>query len=241
MALYKILGFLERILIGSFFGGLIRLGFGLLAFGFWDVILYGIDTFAFAEAAKRPGESIGYLEIFGVICVFIGLGGKLLESRQGKKAALNNDKLFLKENFSRMSDAKVQDEFERLYNVKNVNIQSIRRLLAHPVNKNAVIYLFCRCHRHVLIKGTWFTEASKFLMLRYSIGYLLWCLLPLSIIACIAFSIIETLFPGLTKSGPHASFGFAVLGLLTFCAAYVLLAQLRELAHAVTLVRKFRP
>lgn len=241
MVLEKILQFLERVLIGSFFGSLIRLGFGLLSIGFWDVLIYGIDTFASIEAAKHSGESIGYLEIFGVICVCVGLAGKFLESRLGKITAINREKLLLKENFLRMSDAKVQDEFERLYDVKNVSIQSIKRLLAHPTNKNAVIYLFCRCHRHVLAKDTWFIEASKFLMLRYNIGYLLWCLLPLSIIACITFSIIETLFPGITRSGPHASFGFAGLGLLTFCAAYVLLAQLRELAHAVALVRKYHP
>ncbi len=241
MVVEKILGLLERVLIGSLFGSLIRMGFGLLAIGFWDVLIYGIDTFVSSKAAERPGESIGYLELFGMACIFVGLVGKLLELFLRKKSTLNNDRLLLKEKFSLMSDAKVQDEFERLYEVKNIDIKSIRRLLAHPTNKNAVIYLFCRCHRHVLAKDTWFIEASKFLTLQYNIGYLFWCLLPLSIIACIILSVIETVFPGLTRSGPHASFGFAILGLLTFGAAYVLLTQLRELAHAVALVRKYHP
>jgi hypothetical protein len=241
MAFEKILKFFERVLIGSFFGSLIRLGFGLLSIGFGDILIYGIDTFASIETAKHPGESIGYLEIFGVICVCVGLAGKFLESRLGKITAINREKLHLKENFLRMSDAKVQDEFERLYKVKNIDIKSIRRLLAHPTNKNAVIYLFCQGHRHVLVKDSWFVETSKFLMLRYNISHLVWCLLPLSIIGCIIFSVIETVSPGITRSGPHAEIGFAVLGLLTFCAAYVLLMQLRELAHAVALVRKYHP
>src|SRR5690606_17874611 len=109
------------------------------------------------------GDSFGWPQWFGLLCFFTGLSIKLYLYFKENNSKLRAERLWLKENYLSLSDAKLQDEFERLYHTKNVDVRAIKNVLNHPYNKNLVISLFTKCHLNVVPDGDWFMENGRYL------------------------------------------------------------------------------
>ncbi|WP_194839050.1 hypothetical protein, partial [Marinobacter salsuginis] len=156
-------------------------------------------------------------------------------------AKLRADRLWLKENYSTLSDARLQDEFERLYKIKNADVRAIKNVLSHPHNKNMVIEMFTACHLNVIPKDEWFIEKGSYLTLRYNVGFVFWLLLPITIVLALILATVEYFVPGASNSGPYAVPGFVALAALTAVGAKLLFNDISALAQATALVHEYRP
>ncbi len=237
----KIIEFIKTWLIGTISSRLIIIGVMFIGFGFWDVFLYCFNTSVLEKSMSTPGESFGWPQAFGLVCFILGFSIKLYFYLKNNNSKLKKERLTLKENYSTLSDAKIQDEFERLYQAKNIDIQAIKNILNHPHNKNMVIELYRSCYRHVTPKGEWFIEKGKYLNIRYYIGYCIWCFVPIMAVCALIISIIEWFNPGISNSGPYATQAFLMLGLTEAFAAWLLLSDLIAIGRAVTLVQNYKP
>lgn len=241
MELKELFDLFKRVVIGTVSGTLIKVGVGFLIFGMWDVAIYFFDSYVMNKSVEHPGNSFGWTQLFGLLCFFTGLSIKLYLYLKENNSKLRAERLWLKENYASLSDAKLQDEFGRLYKINNADVRAIKNILNHPYNKNMVIALFANCHLNVVPEGDWFIEKGRFLNARYNLGFLIWCLLPVLIFLSLILSAAEYLVPGISKSGPYAMQGFLILAGATIVSAKLLFSDLTGLGQAVTLVRKYRP
>jgi hypothetical protein len=232
---------IKRIVIGTVSGTLIKVGVAFLIFGMWDVAIYFFDSYVMGKTVEHPGDSFGWIQWLGLSCFFTGLIIKSYSYFKENSSNLRAERLWLKENYLSLSDAKLQDEFERLYRRKNADVRAIKNIFNHPYNKNLVISLFTKCHVNVVPEGDWFIEKGRYLNLRYNLGFLIWCLLPVLIFLSLVLSAAEYLAPGITKSGPYATQGFLILAGAATVGAKLLLSELASLGQAVALVRDNRP
>ena len=217
------------------------IGVGFLAIDFLDVVMYIFDSFVMQKDVMHPGETFEWLQVFGLVCFLCGLVMKIYAYRKENSSKLKSDRLWLKENYQYLTDAKLQDEFERLYFIQGADIRAIRNIFNHPYNKNKVIGLFSNCHLNVVPNDNWFIEKGRFFNTRYYIGFILWTLFPVLITLATLLAISEYFSPGISNSGSYASYLYAVIVLVTSVGAKLLLDELGAIGQAVTLVREYQP
>ncbi|MGV8180323.1 hypothetical protein [Pseudomonas aeruginosa] len=241
MNLKEIVEFIRKIVIGTVSGMLIKFGAAFLVFGMWDVAIYFFDSYVMKKNIAHPGDSFGWLQALGLTCFLTGLFIKLYSFLNENNSKLRGERLWLKENYSSLSDARLQDEFERLYHTRNADIRAIKNLFNHPYNKNIVIRLFASCHLNVVPAGDWFVERGRYISLRYRVGFLAWCLFPVLIFLTLLLAAAEYAVPGISKSGPYAMEGFLLLAAITVIGAKLMLDELSTLGRAMTLVNAYKP
>ncbi|MBY6069880.1 hypothetical protein KUV35_01115 [Marinobacter salsuginis] len=237
----EIIHFLERIIFGTPSGLLIKTGVLFLILGKWDVVLYLFDTYVTGKDVEHPADSFGWSQYFGLLCFFLGFFIKLIAHFKENNSKLREERIRLKENYSNLSDARLQDDFERLFRVKCADVRAIKNLLGHPYNKNMVVQLFSACHGNVEPKEGWFEEKGKYFKLRYTLAFLFWWLLPVAIILSLILASAEYFVPGISNSGPFAVYGFLLLAAAATVGAKLLWNDISALAQATTLVTDYKP
>lgn len=241
MKLTQLFDLIKLILFGSVSGTLIRVGVTFLAFGMWDVGIYFFDSYVMKKDVIRPGDSFGWMQFFGLSCFSLGLGIKLFNYYKENSTTLRKERLLFKLNYASLSDVELQDEFERLYNVKNADIRALKNILNYPYNQGKAIDLFIACHRNVIVEGVWFKEKDGYLNFRYNLGYIIWLIFPVLIFLAVFLAVAEFYFPGISKSGEHAILGYITISIVTAIGAKLVLDDLSAMGQAVTLVRDCRP
>lgn len=237
----KIVDLIKAIFIGTLAGMLMKVGVTSLAFGMWDVAIYFFDSYIMKKNVIQPGDSFGWMQVFGLCCFFLGLLIKLYHYCKENSANLRKERLSLKLEHKSLRDVELQDEFERLYNIKNADIRAIKNILNHPNNPSKVIALFTACHRNVIPEGTWFKEKDKYLNFRYNLGFIIWMIFPVLFLLTIFLAVAEFYVPGISKSGEHAMTGYIILSVVTVFGAKLLLNDLSAMGQAITLVRGCKP
>lgn len=218
-----------------------KIGVASLAFGMWDVAIYFFDSYVLEKDVQHPGDSFGWMQIFGLSCFLLGLLIKLKQYYKENNSNLRAERLKFKLNYKSLADVELQDEFERLYNTRNADVRAIKNILNHPNNPNQVIHLFTACHLNVVPEGDWFKEKSKYLNLRYNLGFVIWILFPFIIFLSIFLAVAEFISPGISNSGAHANWVYIGISIATGVGAKLLLTDLSSMGQAVTLVRKYKP
>lgn len=234
----KTLDLIKTYLIGSISKVFLTLGITLLFTGIpgiLDYIKYVYDT----SNGIKPDEIkpvFDWPQYLGSALIFAGVIIRTVNHLRKTKSSLKEERTTLKETYQSLSDAKLQDEFERLYKIKNVNVSSIKTILSHFENKNAVIKLFESGHTHVLSKDGWFVAKQRFLKTRTVLGGIFfWFLVPLAIFTLI-FLVSELITPGITNSGAYAIWGYVlVLTMIIFSSIYIHIDH-KKLRNAVRLI-----
>jgi hypothetical protein len=239
--LHQILQFIKRLLVGTLAGSLMKIGVGLLTIGMWDVVLYMFDSYVLGKQAAPPGTVIEWPQYIAIFLFILGFSIKSIQHFSKQNKNVIEQKIWLKENFNTLTDARLQDEFERLFKVKDADIRAIKNILDHPYNKNKVIKLFSKSHMNVEPMEGWFKEKGKYLKLRGNIALLIWSIFPILIMFTIILVIAEYLSPGITKSGTYAIQAYLVLIFIVSIGAVSVLNDVKALKHAINLVRNFKP
>jgi len=121
-----ILEFVKRIFIGTSASTLMKIGAASLAFGMWDVAIYFFDSYVLEKNVQHPGDSLGWMQIFGLSCFFLGLFIRLKQYHKENNFVLRSERLNFKLNDEYLADVELQDEFERLYSTRNADIRGIK-------------------------------------------------------------------------------------------------------------------
>lgn len=238
----KALDRLLNFVFGTASSRLIALGVGLMSFGSKDIVLYAFQTAVLKKTnATPPGSAFGWLESIGLAVFVIGIVIPFYNWITTSKKNLTEEKTNFKETFRQLSDVRLQDEIERLYGVKGADVPAIKAVLNHPTNVNFALSLFQFCYLNVVYQSPWFSLRDRFFKLRYNLGFLFWLLLPLHALACLLMSCVEFYVPGILKSGPYAAQAFFGIALLDCVGAWLIMADLKKIGTAITLVEKARP
>ncbi|MBH3440980.1 hypothetical protein [Pseudomonas luteola] len=236
---------LDRLLsfvFGTASSRLIALGVGLMSFGSKDIVLYAFQTAVLKQTKTTPpGSAFGWLEFIGLAVFAIGIIIPFYNWISTSKKNLAVERTTFKETFRQLSDVRLQDEIERLYGVKGADVPAIKAVLGHPTNVNVALSLFQSCYLNVVYQPPWFSLRDRFFKLRYNLGFLFWLLLPLHAVACLLMSGVEFYAPGILKSGPYAAQAFFGIALLDCVGAWLIMADLKKMGTAITLVEKARP
>lgn len=238
----KVLDRLLNFVFGTASSRLIALGVGLMSFGTKDMVLYAFQTAVLKQTnATPPGSAFGWLESIGFAVFLIGIIIPSYSWICTSKKNLAEERTNFKETFRQLSDVRLQDEIERLYGVRGADIPSIKAVLGHPTNVNFALSLFQLCYINVVYQPPWFSLRDRFFKLRYKLGFLFWLLLPLHAVACMLMASVEFYVPGILKSGPYAAQAFFGIALLDCVGAWLIMADLKKMGTAITLVEKARP
>lgn len=238
----KALDRLLNFVFGTASSRFMALGVGLMSFGSKDIVLYAFQTTVLKQSnATPPGSAFGWLESIGFAVFAIGIIVPFYNWISTSKKNLAEERTNFKETFRQLSDVRLQDEIERLYGVKGADVPSIKAVLGHPTNVNFAISLFQLCYPNVVYQAPWFSLRDRFFKYRYNLGFLIWLLLPLHAIACLLMASVEFHAPGILKSGPYAAQAFLGIALLDCVGAWLIMADLKKMGAAITLVEKARP
>lgn len=233
---------LLNFVFGTLSSRLMTLGVGLMSFGMTDIIIYSIEAVVLKKTnVTPPGDTFGWLEGLGLFTFFVGLVIPLLTWILNSKNKILAGKTEFKEKFREFSDAKLQDEIERLYSIKNADIPSIKAILNHPYNVNKAISLFQSCQFNVVYQYPWFSLKDSLFKLRYNLGFIFWLLLPLYSLACLFMAMVEYIHPGISDSGPHAAIFFFAISMANLLGAALIMQDLKKMGTAITLVEKLNP
>lgn len=238
----KALDRLLNFVFGTVSSRLMALGVGLMSFGSKDIVLYAFQTAVLKQTnATPPGSAFGWLESIGLAVLAIGIIIPFYNWISTSKKNLAEERTNFKETFKQLSDVRLQDEIERLYGIKGADVPAIKTVLSHPTNVNYALSLFQICYLNVVYQPPWFSLRDRFFKLRYNLGFLFWLLLPLHAAACLLMSCVEFYAPGILRSGPYAAQAFFAIALLDFVGAWLIMADLKKMGTAITLVEKVRP
>lgn len=230
-------------LFGATSSKLITLGVTFLMTGipgFWDFITYGFDSLNGMNSAK-PAPAFQWPQYFGALCFITGVFIKYTNYQRKVGNKLREERTKFKETYLKLSDERLQDEFERLYGVKNADIRAIKNILSHPDNKNLVIALFEKAHLNIEPFDDWFVAKGKLTKLRYNVGFLIWIGLPLLAVAILIMCVLEYFYPGITSSGQYVIYAYGVLLIAITVGTITTFQELKSLGHAITLVDKHKP
>lgn len=208
--------------------------------GFWDYITYVFDSLNGMSPAQ-PAPSFHWPQYLGALLFSAGILIKYKNYKGKVSNELREERTTFKETYLTLSDERLQDEFERLYSVKNAGVRAIKNVLGHPDNKNLVIALFETAHLNIEPYGDWFVTKGKLIKLRYNVGFLIWTGFPILAVAILIMGGLEYFYPGITSSGLHAIYAYGVLFVMIIMGAIIVFQELRSLGHAITLVDKHRP
>lgn len=208
--------------------------------GFWDCLMYGFDSLNGMNPAK-PAPVFQWPQHLGVLFFITGVLIKYKNYQRKVDNKLREERTKFKETYLKLSDERLQDEFERLYGVKNADIRAVKNILGHPDNKNLVIALFEKAHLHIKPFDDWFVAKGKLIKLRYNLGFLIWMVLPLLAVATLIMCVLEYFYPGITSSGRYVVYTYGVLLVAITMGAINAFQELKSLGHAITLVDKHKP
>jgi len=234
----KGLDIIKAYLFGSLSRTFLTFGFTLLLTGIpgmWDYVRYIFDTYHELET-QNIQPVFEWPQFLGAGLSIIGVSIRTLNYVKENNVALREEKIKFKESYLALTDVRLQDEFERLYKVKNASVSAIKNLLGYKDNKNAVIELFESAHVHVTSDINWFKAKSKHIKLRYILGSIFWWLLPpLAIFTCIMM-LAEFIQPGTTQSGIHALWGYVITLIMIIISSIYIHLDLRSLNNAIKLI-----
>lgn len=208
--------------------------------GFWDYVTYGFDSLRGINPAQ-PAAVFQWPQYLGVL---LFMGGILIKYKNHKGKVSNKlreERTTFKETYLTLSDERLQDEFERLYNVKNASVSAIKNILGHKDNKNLVIALFEKSYLNIEPLGDWFVTKGKLIKLRYNFGFLIWLGFPLLAVATLIMGVLEYFNPGITSSGIYAIYAYVGLLVVITIGSIIVFQGLQSLGHAITLVEKHKP
>ena len=208
--------------------------------GFLDSLMYGIDSYNGMSPAQ-PASTFQWPQYFGTLLFIAGVLIKYKNYKGTVSNELIEERTIFKETYLTLSDERLQDNFERLYDVKNAGVRAIKNVLGHPDNKNLVIALFEKAHQNIEPSGDWFITKGKLIKLRYNVGYFLWIGFPVLAVATLMMAVLEYFYPGITSSGQHAIYVYGALLVVIIIGAIMVFEELKSLGHAITLVKKYRP
>jgi hypothetical protein len=202
-----------------------------------DVLVYAIQTVVLKQAdVQPPGSDIGWMEGLGLGVFFVGLLIPFYNWVVSSKKNLQNDRTVFKETYLGLTVPRLQDEFERLYGVKNADAEATCAVLGHPSNVNGAIALFQFAHVNVIYEKPWFVLSDKWFKFRYNVGFVIWAMLPIHIVSCLFLGALEFCSPGLLNSGPHAGEIIIGLAVLESIGAWLIFDDLRRMGRAISLV-----
>jgi len=234
----KGLDIIKAYLFGSLSRTFLTFGFTLLLTGIpgmWDYIRYMFDTYNELET-RNIQPVFEWPQFLGAGLSIVGVTIRTLNYVKENNVALREEKIKFKESYVGMTDVRLQDEFERLYKVKNASVSSIKNLLGYKDNKNAVIELFESAHLHVISDVNWFKAKSKYIKLRFILGSIFWWILPPLAIFTGIMMIAELIEPGATQSGMHALWGYVITLIMIIISSIYIHLDLRSLNNAVKLI-----
>lgn len=208
--------------------------------GFWDYLVYAFDSVR-GVPVTQPAPAFQWPQYAGMFLFLTGVAIKFKDYSQREGAKQKEAKTKFKEEYLSLSDVRLQDEFERLYNIKYASVKAIKNVLGHGDNKNLVIALFEKAHPNIEVCDDWFKLRGKFIPLRYKVGFFLWCGIPLLTTIVFIMGVLEFFVPGVTQSGQEAIYAYAAMFIAFIMVAIIFYQDLMALGYAITLVEKYRP